>query len=291
MPFILKRYSVNKPQKVQIFLLNEVGMDMKTAQKSIAKRRILDDKGVVVNNSQILRGGFVDIFVFEGNTRGLKPIFDTDDFAIFNKPSGLLVHPTSRMSEYTLLDEVHYHFGENASLVHRIDKETSGLVLVAKNKDTDKVLKSMFENRQFVKKYLAIVKGEIKKPIKINSDISKDKGLIGVKMTTNNQNGKKSLTFISPLKYNKENNTTLIEAIPHTGRQHQIRVHLFSINHSILGDPIYGVDDKIANDYLLKNLSNKDRLKYTGANRLMLHAYSISFVYKDTPYSVAIKDF
>ena len=286
LPFVLKRYPVNTSKKIQLFLLNEVKMDMNTAQKVIAKKRVFDDKGKIIHNSQILECKYIEIATFEGQTRGLKPIFNADDFALFDKPSGLMVHPTSRASEYTLLDEIKYHFGDEASLAHRIDLETSGLVLVSKNKNADVVLKAMFENREYVKKYIAVVKGELVKSIKIDKKISKDGGAIGVKMTTKHPQGKKSLTLVTPIKYNSINNTTLVEAIPYTGRQHQIRVHLDSINHTILGDPIYGVDEEIANDYLLKNLSNEDRLKYMGANRLMLHANSLSFKYKNMGYEI-----
>jgi 23S rRNA pseudouridine1911/1915/1917 synthase len=92
-----------------------------------------------------------------------------------------------------------------------------------------------------------------------------------------------------PLKFNQINNTTLVKAIPITGRQHQIRVHLESINHTILGDPIYGVDEAIANAYLCKTLSAEDRIKSTGAIRLMLHAHSLSFVFKDKKYNITSK--
>ncbi len=289
LPFVLKRYPVHKSQKIQLFLLNEAKMSMNMVQKVLAKKRVFDDKGFVVVNSQILECPYIEIATFEGKTKGLKPIFEVDDFALFDKPSGLMVHPVSRATKYTLLDEIRYHFGDEANLVHRIDAETSGLVLVSKNKKSEKILKMMFENRKYVKKYLAIIRGNISKEIKINTAISKDNKTIRVKMTTKNFIGKESLTFITPIKYNDINNTTLIEAIPRTGRQHQIRVHLDSIGHPILGDPVYGVDEKIANDYLLKNLSNQDRLKFTGAKRLMLHSNNISFIYKNIQYDICSK--
>ncbi|MBL6970145.1 MAG: RNA pseudouridine synthase, partial [Campylobacterales bacterium] len=153
----------------------------------------------------------------------------------------------------------------------------------------DIYLKTMFEEKQYDKEYLAIVKGELKEDIKIDTPISKDGGLIGVKMTTKNPKGKESLTYIIPLEYNRDNNTTLVKAIPQTGRQHQIRVHLDSIGHTILGDPIYGIDEKIADKYLLKELSIEDRLHHTGSSRLMLHANSLSFRYKNIDYNIFSK--
>jgi len=289
MPFVLKKFPAIKGKKIQQFLLNEVGLTMSSSQKLLAKKRVFDDQGNILQNGQVLKCDYIEVAVFEGHTRGLTPIFQANDFAIFDKPSGVMVHPTSRNTEYTLLDEIRYHFGNDANLAHRIDAETSGLVLVTKNRYADMILKTMFEEKEYSKEYLAIVKGELKEDIVINSPISKSKGMIGVKMTTENENGKESTTYIYPLKFNTKNNTTLVKAVPITGRQHQIRVHLDSIGHTILGDPIYGIDEKIADQYLCKELSDDKRLKYTGASRLMLHANNLAFNYKDINYNIYSK--
>jgi 23S rRNA pseudouridine1911/1915/1917 synthase len=289
MPFVLKKFPAIKGKKIQQFLLNEVGLTMSSSQKLLAKKRVFDDQGNILQNGQVLKCDYIEVAVFEGHTRGLSPIFQANDFAIFDKPSGVMVHPTSRNTEYTLLDEIRYHFGNDANLAHRIDAETSGLVLVTKNRYADMILKTMFEEKEYSKEYLAIVKGELKEDIVINSPISKSKGMIGVKMTTENENGKESTTYIYPLKFNTKNNTTLVKAVPITGRQHQIRVHLDSIGHTILGDPIYGIDEKIADQYLCKELSDDKRLKYTGASRLMLHANNLAFNYKDINYNIYSK--
>jgi 23S rRNA pseudouridine1911/1915/1917 synthase len=289
MPFVLKKFPAIKGKKIQQFLLNEVGLTMSSSQKLLAKKRVFDDQGNILQNGQVLKCDYIEVAVFEGHTRGLTPIFQANDFAIFDKPSGVMVHPTSRNTEYTLLDEIRYHFGNDANLAHRIDAETSGLVLVTKNRYADMILKTMFEEKEYSKEYLAIVKGELKEDIVINSPISKSKGMIGVKMTTENENGKESTTYIYPLKFNTKNNTTLVKAVPITGRQHQIRVHLDSIGHTILGDPIYGIDEKIADQYLCKELSDDKRLQYTGASRLMLHANNLAFNYKDINYNIYSK--
>jgi len=289
MPFVLKKFPAIKGKKIQQFLLNEVGLTMSSSQKLLAKKRVFDDQGNILQNGQVLKCDYIEVAVFEGHTRGLTPIFQANDFAIFDKPSGVMVHPTSRNTEYTLLDEIRYHFGNDANLAHRIDAETSGLVLVTKNRYADMILKTMFEEKEYSKEYLAIVKGELKEDIVINNPISKSKGMIGVKMTTENENGKESTTYIYPLKFNTKNNTTLVKAVPITGRQHQIRVHLDSIGHTILGDPIYGIDEKIADQYLCKELSDDKRLKYTGASRLMLHANNLAFNYKDINYNIYSK--
>ena len=284
MPFVLKKFKITTPKKIQQFLKDETNISLSFAQKLIAKGRVFDENNNRLQNSQTIKGKFIQVALFEGQTRGLKPIFTTDDFALFDKPSGIMVHPTSKDTAYTLLDEIRYHFGEDANLAHRIDMETSGLVLITRNKCSDITLKDMFENRQYQKEYLAIVDGQITKNISINSGIKKDtQSIIGVKMTTAND-GKESLTIIEPISYDKSKDQTLVKAIPYTGRQHQIRVHLNSIGHKIVGDPIYGVDEAVANSYLTKTLNEKDRVSCTGYKRLLLHANKLSFNYNNTNY-------
>jgi 23S rRNA pseudouridine1911/1915/1917 synthase len=288
-PFVLKKFPVVESKKIQQFLIDNAKLNISISQKMLAKGRVFDDNGKVLQNGQKVKGKYIQIALFEGQTRGLKPLFNTDDFALFDKPSGIMVHPTSRNTQYTLLDEIRYHFGENANLAHRIDQETSGLVLVTKNRFSDIILKEMFENKQYKKSYLAIVNGKIAKEIKIDIGIKKAiNSKIGVKMMTAND-GKESTTYIKPLQYDSIKNQTLIEAIPITGRQHQIRVHLNSIGHSIVGDPIYGVNEDIADKYLLKQLSLKERLKIIGYERLLLHANYLEFKYKKNYYKIYSK--
>jgi len=291
MPFMLKKFLIEDDagKKIQQFLIDKTPLTVSTSQKLLSKGRVFDENSKVLQNGQKVKGVFIQIALFEGHTRGLKPIFETDDFAVFDKPSGVMVHPTSRNTEYTLLDEIRYHFGETANLAHRIDQETSGLVLVTKNKYSDIILKEMFENKLYDKNYLAVVEGKIENEIKIDSGIRKAiKSKIGVKMETSHD-GKESLTFIKPLRYNKEKDQTFIEATPHTGRQHQIRVHLESIGHRIVGDPIYGIDEDISDKYLLKTLSKEERYQFTGEDRLLLHANYLSFEYKNIQYKIYSK--
>ena len=98
------------------------------------------------------------------------------------------------------------------------------------------------------------------------------------------------LNTLVTLKYSKEKNITLVEAIPHTGRQHQIRVHLYSIGYRIVGDPIYGVNDDIVEEYLSKSLDKDLRIKETGASRLWLHANYLEFTYKKVLYKIFSKN-
>jgi len=292
MPFILKKVAIKKDsvsKKIQQFLIDDAGFSVSLSQKLLAKWRVFDENDKVLQNGQKVKGEFIKVAVFEGQTKGLNPLFTTKDFAFFDKPSGVMVHPTSRNTQYSLLDEIRYHFGENANLAHRIDQETSGLVLVTRHKYSDMVLKEMFENKLYTKKYLAIVEGKIDLKLTIDKAIKKDtNSSIGIKMCVSDD-GKESVTYITPLEYNSIKNQTLVEAIPLTGRQHQIRVHLQSIGHRIVGDPIYGVDEDIADKYLLKQLPKDERVKATGYSRLLLHANYLEFVYENNTYKIYSK--
>ena len=284
MPYIKKEFKTIKGKKIEDFLLEDISIDSKLTLNLLEKGKITDENNKRLQKNQIIKSNFIYIVIFEPITKGLKPIFDSFHFAIFDKPSGLMVHPSSHQLDiYTLLDEIKFYFGQKGSLVHRIDAETSGLVLVSKNAFSDMILKNMFEEKQYIKKYHALVEGQIEKSIEIDTPITNDTGLIKLKMKTD-LNGKESKTLIKPISYNKEKNQTLVEAIPLTGRQHQIRVHLNSISHRIIGDPIYGIDEKITDLFLKNKLSEDERLKYTKANRLLLQANYLEFEFLDVIY-------
>ena len=288
MPYIKKEYQTIKEKKIEEFL-ETLDINLKLCLSLLEKGKISDENNKRLQKNQIIKSDFIYIVIFEPLTKGLKPIFDSFHFAIFDKPSGIMVHPSShQLNVYTLLDEIKYHFGEKGSLVHRIDAETSGLVLVAKNAFSDMVLKSMFEEKLYTKKYKALVDGEIKEEFIINTPITNDAGLIKLKMKTDS-NGKESTTIIKPIFYDQKNNQTLVEAIPLTGRQHQIRVHLDSIGHKIVGDSLYGVDENFADKFLKNKISKEDRINVTKATRLMLQADFLEFEFLDVIYKFSSK--
>jgi len=283
LPYVLKRYDVIAGKKVEDFLVDVVKLSETLANKLLKNARIVDHKNKRLQKGKVLKSGYIEVLIFEAITKGLKPLFQTEHFALFDKPSGLLVHPTVHSTEYTLLDEIRYHFGDEANLVHRIDAETSGLILVAKNGYAQYVLREMFVKKAFVKKYKALVEKELKEDILIDKKITTSDGLINLKMKTS-ENGKESSTLIRPISYNKANNQTLVEAIPYTGRQHQIRVHLDALSHRIVGDPIYGLNENFVDDFLNDKIEKSERIKTTGASRLMLHAYYLEFTFLNTTY-------
>ena len=289
MPFILKKYQAIKDKKLSLFLLQDLKIDHRLAQRIASKGRIFDEEMNTIAPSDNIPTDYIYMAVFEGITRGLKPLLEFEDFAIFDKPTHLMVHPISKSTPYSLLDEIRFHFGEDANLIHRIDAETSGLIIVGKNKKSEIELKEMFQDKKYHKSYLAIVEGHIKEEMRIDKGLDREGLVIGVRMKVCDD-GKESVTVIKPISYNKEKDLTLIEALPLTGRQHQIRVHLYSENHRILGDPIYGVDDVNAEDYLNKTLSDEDRFDVTKSHRLWLHANYLEFTYKGVTYKVYSKN-
>ena len=273
--------------KLVIELIKKLNILPKEAQKFIDRKRVYFE-GKIITDKKAYIDGEIEVIVFKPNPTGCKPFFEVKEFGLFDKPSGLAIHPKNLSDIKTLLDDIKFYLGKNANLAHRIDKETSGLVIAAKTKQDEINLKKMFETKKIQKYYLALVKGEIKEKIVIDKPIITNKDMnIKVKVLID-EKGKKSITEITPIK--KIGNNTLVLAKPLTGRQHQIRVHLFSIGHPIVGDPIYGVDEVIADKYLKGELSDEERLKHIGHHRLMLHAYRVVFEYKNIKYDIISKE-
>ena len=279
MAYEKKLYNQKEKIKAFKFLMNRFDISIAEAQKWIAKGRVIYNSKEVSRASEIIKGD-IEVLIYSPITKNLSPIFQTVDFAIFDKPSGVLSHSTNRNTPYSLTDEVKYQFGKDANIIHRLDKETSGLILCAKNKTSERYLKLLFQEKKVTKSYLAIVRGKIKKELFIDAPIKKNGFIDGSKIkVTIDKRGKPAQTIITPIEYNYLNNTTLIKAIPLTGRQHQIRVHLFHVKHSIIGDPIYGMENDFIDKYLKGLLTIKERIKESRAKRLMLHANYLEFVF------------
>ena len=285
MPYIKKKFVVKKPTPAFAFLMHELDLSMKEAQRWIDRYRLFVGDEIILDKGEKICGE-VEIVIYEPNSKGLLPTFEEEDFAVFEKPSNVLVHPTGRKTVYSLYDEILHLYGKDAHVVHRIDRETSGLIVVAKNKKAEAALKMLFEKRAVQKSYLALVRGEMKEAINVNVPLllNDDYGTIKLRMVVD-EKGKASETDFKPLHYFEDIDATLVEAFPKTGRQHQIRVHLFHVKHPILGDPIYGVTPQDTARYLDEVLSAKERFEIMGSNRLLLHAHSLDFTYKEKSYS------
>ena len=291
MPFVKEKFTVPKKLPAFLFIMRTFNFTQGQAQRVLAKGRLLIDGISIFNTGESIEGE-VEIVYFKPDSQGNKPLFQNKDFMVFEKYSGILVHPNTMSTPYSLLDEIRTVAGDNANAVHRIDMETSGLLLASKHKKAETYLKCSFEDRSIKKSYLAWVDGKltdpfsISEPIKINNDYSRTKHKVFI-----SPEGKASHTDFTPLEYDAKLDATLVACYPYTGRTHQIRVHLFHVKHPILGDPIYGTTFKTANDYLEDELTPENRMTQMGASRLMLHAQSLNFTYGSKFYIESKNDF
>lgn len=181
-----------------------------------------------------------------GQNIPLEIVWEDENMAVVNKPSGMLTHPTELETENTLVNALLYKYGENLSdingrfrrgILHRLDRNTSGLLMIAKNNQTHEFLAGQIKERAIIKKYLAIVKGVMKE----------DSGIINLPIGRNPkhphkmavvEDGKPSITEFKVLKRFKD--ATFLELDLKTGRTHQIRVHLSHLHHPIINDSLYG---------------------------------------------------
>jgi len=278
MPFVVKEFEIKEKIKAVLFLINELKYTQKEAQRFVAIGRLSVNDEVMSHTSGFLEGK-VSFICFEPETRGLKPVFQTPEFAIYDKPSGVLVHPQNRNTPYSLIDEAKHAFGRDANITHRIDQETSGLLLIAKDKISERTLKMLFENREIKKSYLALVHGEFPDALQVNAPLlrKEDESAIVRMVVRVHEDGKASQTGFKRLCYYPELNMSLVECYPLTGRQHQIRVHLFHVKHPIVGDPIYGQTDEDTARFLDRKIGKEERIEKSGASRLMLHANQLCF--------------
>ena len=290
MPFIRHTYRLKEPMPAFLFLMRRLGVRQGEAQKIVGTGRLFME-GRQVENSGARICGHIEVTLFSPSPRGRRPIFETPDFALFDKPSGVLVHPTTYRTPYSMLDEIRALYGADANAIHRIDMETSGLLLASRHKAAEQRLKVMFENRRIRKSYLAWVRGRIDTAFEVDAPLRRndDFRTIKLKMLVHPE-GKPAHTRFEPLAYDEALDATLLRILPLTGRQHQIRVHLFHVKHPILGDPIYGVEMDVAMRYLDKVLDEEARRYYMGASRLMLHAQSLDFVYRGVRYVLESKE-
>jgi 23S rRNA pseudouridine1911/1915/1917 synthase len=285
MPFVKKSFQASSPIALFLFVMKNLNISQGEAQRLIHKGRAQKGEKILLDSGEKVEGE-IALTVFEpteSSKEEFHPIYKNRDFMIFDKPSGILVHPNTHEAGYSMLDVVRWHGGNGANIAHRLDKETSGLLIAALHKNAEIELKKAFENRVVQKEYLAWVSGEMKGDLSVTThlkksiDFSEDKH----KVLIAQEDGKLSTTEFFPLFYDKELDATLVRCVPKTGRMHQIRVHLFHVKHHILGDPIYGVDFSAANRYLDGVLSEKERAYHTGAKRLMLHASKLDFRFRD----------
>ena len=206
----------------------------------------------------------------------LDIVYEDDDVLVVNKPAGMVVHPAPGNYNGTLVNALMYHCGDNLSsingvirpgIVHRIDKDTSGLLMVAKNDKAHASLSQQLADHSLTRKYRAIVYSNIKEDEgTVDKPIGRDPAN-RLRNAVTELNSKEAVTHYRVLE--RFGNYTLVEAQLETGRTHQIRVHMSYIKHPLLGDELYGPT------------KNKNASKL-GAKRQMLHAGVLGFVHPST---------
>ena len=246
-------------------------------------QQLIKDKNITVNGKatkssyKIEENDEIAIEVPEAETTEIKPenikidiVYEDSDIAVINKQAGLVVHPAHGHYSGTLVNAILYHIkdlsginGEiRPGIVHRLDKDTSGLIVIAKNDKVHTALTEMFQEKKIKKTYLAILKGKLNKSEgKIVTQIGRDKN-DRKKMTVIDDitKGKNAITNYKVVSQN--NLFTLVKVNIETGRTHQIRVHMRHLGYPILGDSVYG---------------RKDNEK-----RQMLHGYKLEFLHPVT---------
>lgn len=210
----------------------------------------------------------------------IKNLYEDEYLLVLDKPAGVLVHPTQAGEKETLVDFLRLKYPGieklnwpdlmRPGIVHRLDKDTSGLIAMAKNPEILAKLQEQFQKRQVQKTYTTLVLGNVQKEGKIEADITRgEAGRQKVMETTYSfsQKTRPAVTEYQPIKHYqyKNNDLTLLAVLPKTGRMHQIRVHLKYIGFPIIGDPLYNIKPS-------RNLS-----KELGLSRQFLHASKLEF--------------
>ena len=246
-------------------------------QKMIENGNILVNDIKVKDSYKVKENDYITIEALEETTDILPeniPLdiyYEDDDLIVVYKPSGMVVHPAPGNYTGTLVNALIYHTNNlskvntniRPGIVHRIDADTSGLLLVAKNDKSHNILAEAIQKKEVVREYIALVEGIIMEDTAtIDAPIGRDKK-DRKKMTVTSENSKDAVTHIRVLERYKD--STLIRCKLETGRTHQIRVHLSYIGHPVVNDPVYGH----------KKLIDKDFGQ-------MLHAEKLGFVHPTT---------
>lgn len=249
---------VLREERIDKYLAEELGISRSTVKKMIDEGFVLVN-GKKVKASLILseadelfvKDGFIKEASFEAEDIPINIVYEDDDLLVINKKSGMVVHPGNGNTSGTLVNAL-MHYTKNLSnkeefrpgIVHRIDKDTSGLMLVAKNDKAHDILAEGFKNKTIKREYIALVCGVIGEDSGvIDAPIGRD-AKDRKKMCVTSENSKKAVTHFKVLK--RYEHYTLLRLILDTGRTHQIRVHMKYIGHPVYNDPVYG---KAYNDF------------------------------------------
>lgn len=247
--------------------------------------KTLNDRGLIKVNGKNQKAGYilkvgdkievdepvVQTISSEPEDIPLNIVYEDDDLIVINKQTGLVVHPCATTKAHTLVNALMFHI-KNLSkingvlrpgIVHRLDKDTGGLMIVAKTDEAHKKLSEQLKDKTLNREYKALIKGRVKEDFVVEGNLTRNKNNREQMVLTNEQKGKFSKTIFTIDKVYEH--YTLLNCRLTTGRTHQIRAHLKSINHPIVGDKLYGREDR--------------QIKTSGQ---LLFAYKIKFIHPTT---------
>ncbi|MCF6340806.1 MAG: RluA family pseudouridine synthase [Sulfurimonas sp.] len=273
-----KSYICDAPKRLDIFLASKIDQSRSQIAQLIKKKFVyVDEKlisraGVRLKINQNVRVEFpqADPQPALDIDFDVEILYEDDYVLVINKPSGITVHPAPSVKEATLVDWLKHKNirlstisgEERHGIVHRLDKGTSGTMIIAKNNESHEFLSTQLQDRSMGRYYLAVINPPIKDDITtIDKHIDRNPKN-RLKMACINNKGKNAKTMFKSLALSSDENTQFIACKLFTGRTHQIRVHLETINRHIIGDHIYALSPK-----------------QEKSERILLHAYMIYFIH------------
>ena len=277
--------SISNNERIDKYIVN-IFQDLSRnfISKLINDKKILVNKKIKKSSYKVKYGDLIEIDFIEPEKIDLKPqkinidvVYEDSDIIVINKPAGIVVHPSAGHYNNTIVNALLYHCKDLSSIsgeirpgiVHRLDKKTSGLLIVAKNNIAHLKLSEQFKDKKIKKYYKALVFGKVKnKKGRIENFIGRHK-INRLKMSSFTNHGKIAITNFEVIEY--YNNFTLLNINIETGRTHQIRVHFSELGHPVVGDDLYinrGVLNTIPEE-LITIIENMDRY--------FLHAYKLIF--------------